>query len=79
MMEQAGELLSGIILHEKQYATKVITVHHYRVIALFDRVIALFDRVIALFDRVIELIYEMVALISEFIKARFTHSFIGFM
>nr|WP_280557196.1 hypothetical protein [Vibrio splendidus] len=65
MMEQVGELLSGIILHEKQYATKVITVHHYRVIALFDRAI--------------ELIYEMAALISEFIKARFAHSFIGFM
>ncbi|PMO99314.1 hypothetical protein BCS89_00730 [Vibrio splendidus] len=65
MMGQAGELLSGIILHEKQYTTKIITVHHYRAIALFDRVI--------------ELICEMVALISEFIKARFAHSFIGFM
>ncbi|MEZ8608562.1 MULTISPECIES: hypothetical protein [Vibrio] len=65
MMEQAGERLSGIILHEKQYATKVITVHHYRVIALFYGTTAL--------------VYEMVALISEFIKARFAHSFIGFM
>ncbi|PMM37383.1 hypothetical protein BCT55_09905 [Vibrio splendidus] len=65
MMEQAGELLSGIILHEKQYATKVITVHHYRVIALFYGTTAL--------------VYEMKALISEFIKARFAHSFIGFM
>ncbi|MEZ8204651.1 hypothetical protein [Vibrio splendidus] len=65
MMEQAGELLSGIILHEKQYATKVITVHHYRVIALFYGTTAL--------------VYEMTALISEFIKARYAHSFIGFM
>ncbi|MFA0615884.1 hypothetical protein AB4582_16855 [Vibrio splendidus] len=65
MMEQAGERLSGIILHEKQYATKVITVHHYRVIALFYGTTAL--------------VYEMVALISEFIKARFAHSFIDFM
>nr|WP_241909107.1 hypothetical protein [Vibrio splendidus] len=65
MMEQAGELLSGIILHEKQYATKVITVHHYRVIALFYGTTAL--------------VYEMTALISEFIKAWFAHSFIGFM
>ncbi|PMH12843.1 hypothetical protein [Vibrio splendidus] len=65
MMEQAGELLSGIILHEKQYATKVITVHHYRVIALFYGTTAL--------------VYEMTALISEFTKAWFAHSFIGFM
>ncbi|PML09410.1 hypothetical protein [Vibrio lentus] len=65
MMKQAGKLLSGIILHEKQYATKVITVRHYRVIALFHGTAAL--------------IYEMTALISEFIKARFAHSFIGFM
>ncbi|UOE81910.1 hypothetical protein LTQ03_22655 [Vibrio splendidus] len=65
MMEQAGERLSGIILHEKQYATKVITVHHYRVIALFYGTTAL--------------VYEMTALISEFIKACFAHSFIGFM
>nr|WP_241909441.1 hypothetical protein [Vibrio splendidus] len=65
MMEQVGELLSGIILHEKQYATKVITVHHYRVIALFYGTTAL--------------VYEMAALISEFIKAWFAHSFIGFM
>ena len=65
MMEQAGELLSGIILHEKQYATKVITVHHYRVIALFYGTTAL--------------VYEMTALISEFIKAWFAHSFIGFI
>ncbi|MEZ9127654.1 hypothetical protein AB4538_00290 [Vibrio lentus] len=65
MMEQAGELLSGIILHEKQYATKVITVDHYRVIALFYGTTAL--------------VYEMAALISEFIKAWFAHSFIGFM
>ncbi|MEZ8391873.1 hypothetical protein AB6C53_21565 [Vibrio splendidus] len=65
MMEQAGELLSGIILHEKQYATKVITVHHYRVIALFYGTTAL--------------VYEMAALISEFIKAWVAHSFIGFM
>ena len=64
MMKQAGKLLSGIILHEKQYATKVITVHHYRVIALFDRTI--------------ELVYEMVALISEFIKAQSRHECIGF-
>ncbi|PMM40844.1 hypothetical protein BCT54_11320 [Vibrio splendidus] len=65
MMEQAGKLLSGIILHEKQYATKVITVHHYRVIALFGRTI--------------ELIYQMAALISEFIKARATHVCIAFI
>ncbi|TKF89113.1 hypothetical protein FCV73_16845 [Vibrio sp. F13] len=65
MMKQVGKLLFRIILHEKQYATKVIIVHRYRVIALFDRTI--------------ELVYEMVALISEFIKARFAHSFIGFM
>ncbi|MCF7484510.1 hypothetical protein [Vibrio sp. A2-1] len=65
MMEQAGKLLSGIILHEKQYATKVITVRHYRVIALFYETTAL--------------VYEMAALISDFIKARFAHSFIGFM
>jgi hypothetical protein len=56
MMKQAGKLLSDIILHEKQYATKVITVRYYRVITLFDRATVL--------------IYEMAALINRFIKAR---------
>ncbi|TKF47948.1 hypothetical protein FCV64_05860 [Vibrio lentus] len=64
MMKQAGKLLCGIILHEKQYATKVITVRHYRVIALFYRTIAL--------------VYEMTALISEFIKAQSRYEYIGF-
>ncbi|WP_208638375.1 hypothetical protein [Vibrio splendidus] len=63
MMKQAGKLLSDIILHEKQYATKVITVRHYRVIALFHGTTAL--------------IYEMTALISEFIKAQSRHECIG--
>lgn len=56
MMKQAGKLLSDIILHEKQYATKVITDRYYRVITLFDRATVL--------------IYEMAALINRFIKAR---------
>ncbi|WP_241907940.1 hypothetical protein [Vibrio lentus] len=64
MMKQAGKLLSGIILHEKQYATKVIIVRHYRVIALFYGTTAL--------------VYEMTALISEFIKAQSRHECIGF-
>ncbi|PMH08150.1 hypothetical protein BCU75_15350 [Vibrio splendidus] len=56
MMKQAGKLLSDIILHEKQYATKVITDRYYRVITLFYRATVL--------------IYEMAALINRFIKAR---------
>ena len=56
MMKQAGKLLSDIILHEKQYATKVITDRYYRVITLFDRATVL--------------IYEIAALINRFIKAR---------
>ncbi|OEE15517.1 hypothetical protein OAY_12380 [Vibrio cyclitrophicus ZF205] len=35
MMKQAGKLLFDIILYEKQYATKVITICNYRAIALF--------------------------------------------